>query len=172
MSWSNKIPWDDEEYYNSLSRQTLAQTSQIHEERPIENATEEFQPTLAETFEPSSFGNANLGLSFRDAGAIVSSTVSKFTADENQASLAKASLGQGREGSAYTAMADQQIQNAHNSDFRQLESSALMVGGSFGPEGLAIGAGVAGALEIANMFTNPPPTQVMGTNGQMTTPTP
>lgn len=68
---------------------------------------------------------------------------------ENSQNLKDAQLGIGVGGHSFDAVNNAEQQNNYNSLTHGIESTAISLGSAFGPEGLAVGAGVAAAVGLA-----------------------
>jgi len=83
------------------------------------------------------------------AGSMISGIQSAITQNMNSARLIEAQQGRGPDGHAFDAVSHAEMQNNRSSLFSDVKSVEITAGSMFGPEGLAVGLGLAAATTAA-----------------------
>lgn len=125
--------------------------------QPISQSEEPYAPSLEPIVESASeeavSGLSGLTTNFLAFGA--SQGIKELNDFQNASNLKEAQIGTGPGGHAFDAVNRADIQNNFNTFTHGLESTAISLGSAFGPEGLALGAGVAGAISLGSSAFTP-----------------
>lgn len=85
-------------------------------------------------------------------GVAASTMLDSFSNINNSDLKIQAEQGNGPNGHAFDAIQHADQQNNLNSEFSSFRTAAITTGSAFGPEGLAVGAGVAAASALVQHF--------------------
>lgn len=160
------LPGNDQLFPNANRTPTYPSETVASDEAKVEEGSSSVVSSAETAVEGASSTIPSLAV-----GVAASTLMDSFTNSNNSDLKIQAEQGNGPNGHAFDAVQHADQQNNLNNQFSSFRTAAITTGSAFGPEGLAVGLGVAAASSLVQHFdtslSTPNENTTMSTGGNL-----